>query len=135
VVETGGLLIFRPHPLILATGADLNQKVTLDLAEGACLQYEERWCAGRIAMGERWQFARFTNCLEISVADILAYRERWILEPANVPVTHPLICGRYVQFSSLYCFGLDLPIQTDIPESQLSWSLIKGNGRMRRWVS
>jgi hypothetical protein len=66
---------------------------------------------------------------------VLAYRERWVLEPANVPVTHPLLCGRYVQFSSLYCFGLDLPIQTDTPKSQLSWSLVKGNSRVRRWVS
>jgi urease accessory protein len=97
-VNEGALFVYTPHTLILAKGAQLTQKVRIDLAAGASLLYQEDWCAGRIAMGECWQFGRYDYSMEIRQVSELTYRERWTLMPEKQNLTNPFICGQFTHF-------------------------------------
>jgi urease accessory protein UreH len=105
-------LIFQPHSLILASQAELTQRVDIHLSEGATLIYQEDWCVGRIAMGERWQFKSFDYGLNIWQNDHLIYRERWILTPASQTLESPFICSKYTHFRTAFSFG-----ERETPES------------------
>ncbi|WP_218082132.1 urease accessory protein UreD [Anthocerotibacter panamensis] len=136
-IAAGGKLVYLPHPLILAAGADFRQRVHIDLAPDSWLEYQDVWAAGRIAMGEQWQFERFDTLTEIYVGTALAYRERWVLQPTRTPLTHPLVCGKYTQFRSVYRFGLGdfTPISYSMPSGSRSWVLSKPMGQICRIFS
>jgi urease accessory protein len=133
-------LKFQPHSLILATQAELTQRVDIHLSEGATLIYQEDWCAGRIAMGERWQFKMFDYGLNIWYEDQLIYRERWILTPASQPVESVFICSDYTHFRTAFTFGESaqsgtpeparLPADLDDQERKQAGSL-GANGSLR----
>ncbi|MBI2809599.1 MAG: urease accessory protein UreD [Candidatus Melainabacteria bacterium] len=129
-VESGGKLTFLPHALILGASANLSQRVRIDLASDSSLEYSDTWCAGRIAMQELWQFERFHYRLEIFRNRQLLYRENWGLEPTTAGVEHPLVCGDYTHFSTLYTFGSAAnrdSIETALPlcewETNQTWTL------------
>jgi urease accessory protein len=104
-VGSGGRLVYHPHLMILGAHSDLKQTVSIELEEGSALDYCEQWCAGRIAMNEIWQFARFDYCLRVSVQGRLVYRERWCLQPGSQPLTHSVICGQNTHFKTDFIFG------------------------------
>ena len=104
-IASGGKLTFLPHALILGAGADITQRVKIELEDKASVEFSDTWCAGRIAMREVWQFNRFDYSLEILRSGNLVYRERFILTPQTKPLSHPVICGDYTHFSTFYVFG------------------------------
>ena len=132
-VGDGGKLVFHPHLMIMGAGSDLVQSVKIDLAEGASLDYCEQWCAGRIAMGEKWRFHKFDYRIHILSMGKLIYRERWCIKPAEHPLEHPLICGGFTHFRSRYQFG---DVARDVPEVQAEtskdWTLLKESGRISK---
>lgn len=104
-VRDGAKLTFLPHALIFGAGSSLTQKVIINLEHDASLEYSDTWCAGRVAMNEAWQFENYSYSLELFRAGNLLYREHWSLSPQVVPFHHPLICGDYTHFSTLFIFG------------------------------
>lgn len=106
-VASGATLVFLPHQLIMAKGARLSQNVSIHLRSTSRLLYSEGWSAGRLAMGECWQFESLANKLQIFVDDKITFRENWNLIPQTMAPGHPLLCGEYVRFSNYYEFGLD----------------------------
>jgi urease accessory protein UreH len=104
-IAGGATVFFEPCPLILAAGAILTQTVRINMAVGSRLKYIDEWSAGRIAMNECWRFERFDNTIEILVADVLQYRERFVLEPLKNKPDHALIGHDFTRFKSVYCFG------------------------------
>jgi urease accessory protein UreH len=104
-IASGGTVYFEPCPLILAAGANLTQKVRIEMSQTSCLRYIDEWSAGRIAMNECWRFERFDNTIEIFIAGSLAYRERFVLEPLKAPPDHALIGHHFTRFRSVYHFG------------------------------
>jgi len=133
-VARGSSLVFIPHPLILAKGAELKQRIRIDLAPDSRLCFRDSFSAGRIAMGECWQFERFDNLLEIFVERLLVYRDRWVIEPGRRPLTHPAVCGEYTRFASTYCFGpgVEPPASAEPPTGTVSWLLEKPHGRIHK---
>lgn len=104
-IADGGELRFRPHPLILAKGADFTQTVSVNLASGARLFFTDTFAAGRVAMGEKWMFERFSNKVEIRVAGALVYFDQSVIAPLAHVVDSAVIMERYTIFSTAYCFG------------------------------
>ncbi len=111
-IEDGGTLIFQPHALILATDAEFTQRIAITLGANCNLLVSDYWCAGRLAMNEKWQFKRFNNTITIRTADSSTnshlstlYREHWSLEPKSIPVKHPLLCGEFTHFQNTYSCG------------------------------
>ena len=104
-IAKGGQLKFHPHLLILGCGAELKQRTSIFLQDDETLDYQEEWCAGRIAMKERWMFKSFDYQIEISRREELVFRERWCLTPAEQQLTDPGIAGDFTHFRTRYLFG------------------------------
>ena len=138
IVADGGRLVFHPHSLILASGCMLTQSVSIDLSRGAALDYQEEWCAGRIAMGEQWQFESFDYRIEILLDGKLSYRERWRMEPSNHPLESPVICGEFTHFRTRFVFepkgnqcGL-LDAAPPLSKRSKSWTMSRETGQILR---
>lgn len=104
-VGPGARLVFKPHPLIIGAGANLDQQVQIDLAENASIDYEDQWCAGRIEMNECWQFERYSYFLHVSRNGRLLLREKWTVVPGETPLTSLPICDRFTHFSNRLLTG------------------------------
>lgn len=119
-------LIFHPHALILARGANLMQDINVSLKRTSHLSYSEHWSAGRIAMNEAWQFEQFTNTVNIYIEQALVYREHWKLRPADSDVTNSLIAGGFLHFKNAYLHGdytNRAPRAVARPNEQRLWTL------------
>ncbi|HEY9731164.1 MAG TPA: urease accessory protein UreD [Drouetiella sp.] len=132
-IGDGGTFIFQPHALILARDAEFVQRIAITLGANCNLLFSDYWCAGRLAMNEKWQFKRFENTVTIQVAvesdnssvavesDVYRlstiYREHWSLEPAKVHAEHPLLCGEFTHFQNTYSCG-DLRQSNGLDERQ-----------------
>jgi urease accessory protein len=138
-VAEGGRLLFHPHSIILARDSELTQSVEINLARGGSLDYQEQWCAGRIAMGELWHFRSFDYRLEISVDGALTYRERWRLEPSSQSLANPVICGGFTHFRTRFMFNPDntacLAEEAQPSRRSKSWSVQRDHGQILRTVS
>jgi urease accessory protein len=104
-IEDGGKLGFQPHAIILGAAAHLRQRVRIEITGDASLIYSDTWCAGRIAMNERWQFESYDYELEIFQNEKISYREKWCISPGIEQLDSPFMCGQYTHFYSLYDFG------------------------------
>lgn len=133
---------FQPHSLILASAAELRQRVDIHLSEGASLNYQEDWCAGRIGMGECWQFKSFDYGLNIWQDDDLIYRERWILTPSTQELTSAFICSSYTHFRTSFVFGKrdqsmapEQPPNSAAPGRQKRWIMETAQAKVERFAS
>jgi urease accessory protein len=131
-------LTFKPHPLILAKGARFSQSVRIDLSASAILHYADSWAAGRIAMGECWEFESFANKLEIFVENVLVFRENWEIKPIEMPLTHPLLCGDRKKFVSQFRFDPDDnnlgETASDDAENSACWEMFSRGGKIMRYA-
>lgn len=133
-VAEGGRLLFHPHSIILARDSQLTQMVEINLAQGASLDYQDQWCAGRIAMGEAWNFSSFDYRLEIMVDGELTYREKWRLEPSAQSLGNSVICGEFTHFRTRCIFNpgsaMGLAEESQLPSSRRSksWSMQRDHG-------
>lgn len=129
-------LIFLPHPLILAADAQFTQNIRIEMTESSSLVFLESWSAGRLAMGETWQFASFNNTVEIYTDTQLVFREHWQLKPRQSDPEQSLVCGSYKLFETLYRFGAQESLAEDrihnylsgISENSLRWQMLRGQG-------
>ena len=76
-VEDGGYLACEWDPLIPFAGARLEQRIAIDLSEGASLFWSDALMAGREARGERWRFSELAHELRLVRDGTLAYMERY----------------------------------------------------------
>ena len=140
-------LCFCPQPFILTRGASFTQRLAVDMQESSGLLLKESWSAGRIAMGECWQFEQMDSSIQINVSGKPAYRDRWKLSPETLPADDALVAGGYNAYESLYLFGKEWGECPDVPddggrlkrqtedstgEAATSWSMNRGGNRVRR---
>lgn len=92
-VAEGGLLAMLPDPVACFAGADFSQEQRYDLAPGANLVVADGLTSGRWAAGERWQFARVLNRIEIRREGRAILRESLLLDPADGPLAERM--GRF----------------------------------------
>lgn len=83
-VGAGARLVFLQQPVIPYAGSRFATSTQVELADGsASLAYGEVLCCGRVARGERFQFDRFVNRVDVRVGGALAYADNTVLEPAG----------------------------------------------------
>lgn len=78
-VEEGAVLEYVPDHLIPSPGAWLRQRTAVRIEAGAVAMVLDAFAVGRIARGERWQFAEIDLALEVSDADGPLFADRAIL--------------------------------------------------------
>src|SRR5262249_38597917 len=82
VLAEGARLEYVPDHLIPSPGARLEQRTDIALGSGASLLLADAWAVGRVARGERWQFAHLDLALRIRDERGLLLTERCVLGSA-----------------------------------------------------
>lgn len=100
-VERGGHLHCEWSPVIPFAEARLDQRIEIDLEEGATLFWSDAVMSGREACGERWKFARLAHQLRCSRDGVLAYLERYRLEPVEDQLDRRWIADDACYFGSI----------------------------------
>ena len=130
-IGKGSSLQFLPHPLILAQGAELSQSIRIRMACDSRLLFQEWWISGRLAMGEAWQFRKFSNSIEIFEDDKLRFLERWSIDPSKDNLTSPIICGGEKSFKTVFAFDME-PSEAKETERSKRYSFKRGRGTLTR---
>ncbi|MFQ3613115.1 MAG: urease accessory protein UreD [Cyanobacteriota bacterium] len=138
-------LIWIAHPIIPGAGADFRQQVQIQLAPTARLAYAEIWTAGRLAMGELWQFQRLHNRLQVWVTDrpgtpTLSPQPNqllWLQEQMDLRFPHEQmgaksVLGSYLCWGSLYLLG-DWP-EPDWPTDAEHWRVTSPDPLCKGWI-
>ena len=103
-VESGARLECEWDPMIPFPDARVDQRIHIELAEGATLLWSDALMAGREARGERWRFGQLSHELRVCRADALVYLERYAIIPTRSQPT-----GQWTADVSCY-FGTTLAV-------------------------
>ncbi len=82
-VGPNAVLEWLPELTIPFAGSNFEQRITVRLEPGASLLLRDAVAAGRVARGERWAFARFSNRITVALSDRRTLEERYVLAPAR----------------------------------------------------
>jgi urease accessory protein len=82
-VGPGAILEWVPEPTIPFAGSRFSQAIDVRLAPGSTVLLWDAMASGRIARGERWQFASLENEIRITTAAGAAVLERYQLDPGE----------------------------------------------------
>ncbi len=97
----GARLEWLPEVTIPFAGARFRQSILVDLAPGATVVLWDAIASGRIAMGERWAFARVENEIHIRTAAGRSAIERFQVTPETVG----RIAAEWDYVASLFVIG------------------------------
>ena len=104
-VEHGGHLSCEWDPVIPFADAQLEQRIAIELAEGASLFWSDALMGGREARGERWRFSRLVHELRLIRAGTLAYLERYRITPHDGRLSHRWIANESCYFGTVLAVG------------------------------
>jgi urease accessory protein len=124
-VEAGGELGCEWHPLIPFAGARVDQAIDVRIAGGGCFFWSDALMAGRLAGGERWQFASLAHEFRVTRDDRLEYLERYRLDPRARGVSRPWIADEATYFGTVLMSGRAID---DEPVERLHTGLAVANG-------
>jgi urease accessory protein len=144
-IESAGLLVLWPDPVVCFAGSRYRQRQELELASDAALVLVDWMTSGRRAYGERWQFHDYSSRLTVRHAGDLILRDALTLAPedGNLAVrmgrfdvlATAVVIGR--RFESIVHSLLDetsrLPVER-VPECLQSAAPIGGAGCIVRIV-
>jgi urease accessory protein len=101
-IAPGAVLEHLPDHLIPHPGADLEQSLSVDVAEAGRAIVWDAFALGRVARGEAWRFRRLAGEVAIRAAGRLVFLERFRLEPEKEALD-PAAGFSYV--GTLVCVG------------------------------
>ena len=105
-VGEGGRLHCLWDPVIPFAGARLDQRIEVQLEAGARLYWSDSLMSGRLARGERWQFASLAHELKVFRADRLQYLERYRIAPLeDAPSARRWVAGDAGYFGTTLVAG------------------------------
>jgi len=104
-VSEGAVLLVAPDPVTCFADADYEQRQVFDLDPGASLLVLDWFTAGRLAMGERWAFARYFSENIVRVNGNAVALDRLCLDQAITDFDEPYAVGRYNCFATVMLIG------------------------------
>ena len=99
-VAGGAALTCLWDPMIPFPASRLDQRYEIRLEDGGRLIWSDAVMAGREARGERWQFASLAHELAVWRGSVLAYLERFRIEPEARAVSHPWVASDACYFGT-----------------------------------
>ena len=82
-LEAGAIGEWVPDHTIPFAGSALRQRITVDVADGACLILLDAFAAGRVGRGETWRFRLLEGGITVRDAKGWLLRDRFVLEGAG----------------------------------------------------
>jgi urease accessory protein len=96
-------------PLIPFAGSQLDQRLSITLAERSRLLWSDAFMNGREGSGERWAFASLFHELKVVRQDSMEYLERYRLEPGASPGVS-MVAGAASYFGTVVSSGWNLEL-------------------------
>ena len=106
-IGEGATLIAWPDPVTCFAGAAFDQNQRFALARSGSLVVVDAWTAGRIAHGERFQFARLATRLQVTIAGAAVLDEALLLAASHGDLAARL--GGCDAFATVVIAGSALP--------------------------
>lgn len=103
-VAEGGILEWIPEHTIPYAGSRFRQNINVRLRAGATLILWDAIASGRIAHGERWQFASLDNNIRIAMPPEATVQERYALAPAEME-GESVLAHKWDYVGSLFIVG------------------------------
>src|SRR5262245_18249422 len=100
VVESGAELHCHWDPVIPFTGACVDQRFDLRIADDSRLYWSDAVMAGGVGRGEVWQFRCFAHELVLRAGARTAYLERYAVAPRDRAVPRTWMAGRATHFAT-----------------------------------
>jgi urease accessory protein len=128
-VENDARLECEWDPVIPFPDAQLDQKIVIDLADGATLLWSDALMAGREARGERWRFSRLAHELRLVRAGTLAYMERYCIAPRTDVAGHRWIADEACYVGTMLASGraVNRNLAREVHESLQDRSGLRGS--------
>ena len=104
-LEADSLLVFAPEPVQAFAGSTYTQHQEFHLAPGAGLVLLDWFCSGRVARGERWEFAHFQSRNDVFVDGERVFVDSILLDPNDGALASPHRGGRFNCFAVLLLLG------------------------------
>jgi urease accessory protein len=102
-VAQGAAIAILPDPVVPFAGARYTALTEVSLAADASILIFDATSSGRVARGERWQFARLDSRTEITRASRLVYVDATRLDPVHGAIADRM--GRFDLLASLVAIG------------------------------
>ncbi len=133
----GSTLIWIAHPLIPGAGSQFTQQIEVQMHPSARLAYADIWTAGRLAMGETWEFQRLQSQFKSEYLHSADHRQPLVWECFDLKYPHTAIqtgggLGSYTCWGTLYLLGHWQAISWE--NSLTQWSLNLNNSGCRAQV-
>lgn len=130
-VEENAFLDYSPLPLLPFKNATFKNTTDVYLNKNAKLHYSEIICAGRIAMGEIFDFTEICSKLRVYKENQLVFFENTNLKPTQMPMQNPCLFDKYTHALSMVIFDDAIEIHTleqKIQNSTLNVGISTNNG-------
>lgn len=104
-VEQGASFYYKPCALIPFKNSHMDVRTNIYLDENAEFACCDIFSAGRIAMGEKFEFREFQSKIKVYVEQMLVWQDYSSLEPQLFDYTNPIYFGCYSHQGSFYYYG------------------------------
>jgi urease accessory protein len=145
-VGEGATLEYLPDHVIPHAGSALRQSLRVEMGRGSRAIIADSFAAGRVARGERWNFAQIDSRTEIIVCGKPAFLNRTFIDPV---AQQPERLGLMEQFGYMACLSLfadgfeDWPAVTaamhtelqNVPQIKAGVSLLARGGCVVRYLA
>ena len=105
ILEKDALMVFAPDRVQPFAGSIYRQSQQWHLADGAGLVLVDWFCSGRVARGERWEFARFQSRNDVFVSGERVFVDSILLDGTDDSLHSPHRVGRFDCFAMLLFLG------------------------------
>ena len=104
-LEANSRLVFAPDPVQAFAHSRYSQRQEFELAEGAGLVLLDWFSCGRVARGERWEFARFQSRTDVFLSGERVFVDSLLLSPEQGSLAAQHRVGRFNCFALLLLMG------------------------------
>lgn len=130
-IEENAFLDYAPLPILPFKDSSFKNTTDIYLSKNARLHYSEIICAGRVAMGEIFDFSELSSRLRIYKENHLVFFENMNLKPAQIPMQNICLFDKYTHALSMVIFDDLIEIQAleqKIKNSSLNVGISTNNG-------
>lgn len=124
-VETGGVAIVLPDPIVPYADSEFEQEQIWHLAEGAVLVLLDGGTAGRVERGERFQYGSYRSNITVYLGDQPILIERFSSVPDRQAPDRVGTFGDFAAFANVFAIGSPDSAVLDAVEKSLCSELEK----------
>ncbi len=121
-VESGGRLIYLPHPVMTFGGCDHIAQTRVDIACDSTLVFSGIYCCGRTAMGEAFALRRFRSRSLLCIDGRPDFIDNTLIQPEVLPVKGTGFFEGFTHTGMLYLYSADRRLLTEAQNLCRSYS-------------